>query len=77
MIGTDMSDAADSLLNKLKEFAGSLEPEERELFAALIAPGVAAAHGDVEGFDVGWSITAMPDSLADAITDRDLRIEGW
>ncbi len=72
-----MSDAADRLLSKLREFAESLDGEERELLAALIAPGVAAAHGDVEGFDFGWSISALPDNLADAISDRNLRIEGW
>ncbi len=73
-----MSDAADRLLDKLKEFAAALDAEERALLAALLAPGVASAHEEepeVEGF--AWRPGALPDHLADTIRSRDLRVEGW
>ncbi len=48
---TDQEIAA-SLLHKLGEFTQALGPGERELFAALIGPGIAEAMGgaEVEGF---------------------------
>ena len=52
-------EAAERLLSKLRAFvAEQLDEEERALFAALVAPGVARAYGEpeVEGFGVaGWS----------------------
>jgi hypothetical protein len=46
---------ATSLLDKVGDFARTLDPEERELFAALIGPGVARALGaaEVEMFSAG------------------------
>jgi hypothetical protein len=43
---------AESLLTKLRDFAGTLDDDERELFAVLVGPGVMKAVGntDVEGF---------------------------
>lgn len=80
-------DAADRLLDKLRTFAAELDPEERVLLAALLAPGIDAAWspspddggGDVEvaGFTVSWSPRALPAHLVAAIRDRELRIEGW
>lgn len=44
-----------SLLHKLGDFTRTLGPSERELFAALIGPGVENAIGrdEVEGFAAG------------------------
>lgn len=39
---------ARTLLIKLREFAIALEPDERELFAVLVGPGVAQALGGSE-----------------------------
>jgi hypothetical protein len=41
-------DAARTLLIKLREFALGLDPNERELFAVLVGPGVAQALGTSE-----------------------------
>jgi len=59
---------AASLLRKLGEFSGLLDPGERELFAALIGPGVAWAIGSVEvaGFA---SQTQESDRLARALAE--------
>jgi hypothetical protein len=47
--------SAQTLLNKLRSFVEALDPDERELFAALIGPGIARAldGDDVEGFALG------------------------
>lgn len=73
-----MSTAAD-FLEKMRAFAEGLDPEERALLAALIAPGVDAAWGEseVSGFGMEWNPSLLPNHLADAIRDRNLRIEGW
>jgi hypothetical protein len=81
MAGTN--DSAQRLLDKLKAFAESLDDEERAVLAALVAPAVALAYSepDVEGYDfgggVGWRPEALPESLAEAVRGRDLRIVGW
>jgi hypothetical protein len=42
-------DAAAALLAKIRDFvARELDEEERMLFAALLAPGVAQAYGETE-----------------------------
>lgn len=73
------SGAAHLLIDKLKSFAETLEDDERQLLAALLAPGIDAAWGDpeVNGFSADWSPTALSDHLASAIRDRNLRVEGW
>ena len=73
--------AADTLLAKIRTFvADQLTDEEAALFAAPVAPGVAQAYqdGEVTGFgsDVDWRPAALPDSLAEAVRDRAIRIEG-
>lgn len=75
-----MEDVAERLLEKVRSFAESLEEQERPLFAALIAPGVAAAWADedeVEGFGVAWTSTQVQQHLHQAIRTRNLRVEGW
>lgn len=72
--------AADSMLEKVREFIQTLEPEERSMFAALIAPGVAAAWSpddDVEGFGAVWSGSRVQEHLREAIRQRDLRVSGY
>ncbi len=70
---------ADSLLDKLRTFADGLEPGERRLLAALLAPGVDAAWDDSEvaGFDAGWTAERLPQHLVARVRARRLRIEGW
>jgi hypothetical protein len=81
--------SASSLLEKLRMFAATLEPRERQLLAALLAPGVEAAWDDapletansegdeVTGFGVRWHVDRLPEHLSREIRGRSLRIEGW
>lgn len=75
---TDGVDAAERLLAKVRLFASSLEADERELFAALLGPGVALAHRDDEvvGFANTWEPRRLPAHLADVIRDHDVQITG-
>ncbi len=74
--------AAQRLLAKIRTFVSEqLSDDEAALFAALVAPGVARAYqddGDVQGFgsDVDWRPGALPDSLAEAVRDGGVRVEG-
>ena len=73
--------AADRLLAKVRVFvADELTEEEAVFFAALIAPGVALAYrgeGDpAAGSDGEWCPRALPDSLADAVRNHAIRVEG-
>lgn len=71
--------AADRLLDKLRRLATeSLDDEERALFAALIAPAIAAAYGEaeVQGFDSMAVATVLPNALTDAIRGREISIQG-
>ena len=76
--------AAQRLLAKIRTFvADQLTDDEAVLFAALVAPGVARAYQDdggneVQGFgsDVDWRPGALPDSLAEAVRDGGIRVEG-
>lgn len=77
---SDPTGAAARLIDKLREFADQLDADERRALVALLAPGVDAAwteEPEVSGFDSGWSPEQLPEHLAAAIRQRDLRIEGW
>jgi hypothetical protein len=71
---------ADRLMDKLRAFVShELSDDERTLFAALIAPGVAQAYveEEVQGFAMtDWSPSALPSALAEAIRLRGIRVEG-
>jgi hypothetical protein len=73
-------DAVRSLLEKLRAFiANELDDQERALFAALLAPGVAQAYeGDeVEAFGLTiWSPGTLPEALASALRESGVRVEG-
>lgn len=76
----DTSLPASSLIDKIRDFALTLDPQERQLLAALLAPGINAAWeepAEVTGFSVDWSADQLPDHLRSTIRDRSLRIEGW
>ena len=76
----DPAAAGGRLIDKLRDFAGGLDDEERRLLAALLAPGIDAAWkepAEVSGFGLEWSPDTLPTHLADAIRNRDLRVEGW
>jgi hypothetical protein len=71
---------AQSLIDKLRDFAASLDDQERQLLAALLAPGINAAWNDgdeVTGFAVDWTPDRLPDHLSSVIRSRSLRVEGW
>lgn len=73
-----MEDAAERMLRKLRLFvSGELDAEERELLAALLAPGIlAATEDDVVAFDMmAWSPAALPKSLAAALERQHIRVE--
>lgn len=72
---------ADRLLEKIRRFVRTeLDDEERGLFAALLAPGVALAHepeDEVTGFSVtDWRPTALPDTLGETLRRGGVRVEG-
>ncbi len=76
----DLGTAAHGLIDKLRDFATGLGPEERQLLAALLAPGIDAAWGEpaeVSGFSADWTPNALSTHLGDAIRDRNLHVEGW
>ena len=79
MENPDFDRAAERMLEKVRHFASSLDAEERALFAALLAPGVAAAwveDDEVEGFGTVWSTTRVQRHLHEAVRKGSLRIEG-
>jgi hypothetical protein len=69
-----MEDAAERLLGKLRVFVSAeLDPDERALFATLLAPGiVAATEEDVVAFDM---TAALPQSLVLALQRQGVRVE--
>lgn len=76
-----MDDAASRLVGKIRVFVrDELDDEERALFAALLAPGVAMAYEETEvaGFSmVDWSDADLPEALSRALRDAGLRVTGW
>ncbi len=74
----DVNSAA-GLLEKLRAFASGLSDHERELLAALLAPGIDAAWQDesaVAGYtDDDWSPDRLPAHLASVIRDEQIRVE--
>jgi hypothetical protein len=80
------TEAAQRLLDKLASFvANDLNDEERDLFAKLLAPGVALAYQtppllDVTvpggAIDVEWRPSALPEALAQALRERGVRVVG-
>jgi hypothetical protein len=75
-------DAAERLLAKIRRFViHELESDERVMFGALIAPGVAKVWADeeVQGFGyeaAGWSPDALPRALREALRNGGVRVEG-
>jgi hypothetical protein len=74
------SDAAHRLLAKLRQFVErELDEEERALFGALVAPGVAKAYteSEVEGFTLtSWGPEALPEALTAALREQGVRLVG-
>lgn len=78
---TGTAAAANGLLAKIRTFvADQLTEEEAALFAALVAPGVVRAYEDSEATasdsDGEWCPHALPDSLAEAVRNGAIRVEG-
>jgi hypothetical protein len=75
-----MDDPAQSLMQKIRQFAAGLDDEERAHFAALIAPGIARAYQpepEVEGFGLtSWLPSRLPTRLEEAVRDQAIRVEG-
>lgn len=80
----DQQVAAGRVLDKLRSFSQELDDLERATLAALLAPGIAMAYSsdsddDVAGDDVAgfglveWMPEHLPDALARAVRDRELR----
>ena len=73
------SDAAERLLAKVRAFTATLDAAERELFAALVGPGVALAHrdeDDVEGFASTWEPRRLPEHLGAMLRTHEVRVVG-
>lgn len=74
----DDTDVAASVLGKVRALAAGLDPAERRVLAALLAPGVAAAWADepeVAGFV--WRPGDLAEHLATAVRAEGLHIVGW
>ena len=66
-------------MHKLRGFIGSLDDDERQAFAALLAPGVHEAWtepSEVEGF-VDWRPSSLPEHLTEAVRNSGIQISGW
>jgi hypothetical protein len=80
--GVTESDASDRLIEKIRWFAREhLDEEERALFGALLAPGIAAAYRDasteVEGFVLtDWAPGSIPEDLARRLREKGVRVSG-
>ena len=74
------AEEAERLLAKIRAFvATELDEEERKLFAALIAPGIAQAYStpEVAGFDEEpWSRASLPEALSAALKSAGVRVLG-
>jgi hypothetical protein len=73
---TSEPELAAQVLGKLRGFVESLEPGEREVLAALLAPGVAQAYApdaDVTGFGT-WIPGRLPETLAEQVRNQHWRI---
>ncbi len=76
------SDASARLIEKIRWFVGDqLDDQERALFGALLAPGIAAAYEDasteVEGFSLmDWAPARIPEQLARTVREKGIRISG-
>lgn len=72
------NDRAQSLLDKVRAFSEGLEPDERELFAVLIGPGVEALANDdeVSGFaqQARWEPGSLRSQLAGAVSNAEWRL---
>ncbi len=72
--------AAVRLIEKLRAFNATLEPDERVLLGVLIAPGVVRAYDaipEVTGFAiVEWSPDALASSLGSAMRDAGVSVSG-
>jgi hypothetical protein len=70
------------LIEKIRRFVREqLDDNERVLFAALVAPGIAAAYQDasreVEGFvTTEWAPTRIPADLARGLRETGVRVIG-
>ena len=72
---------AAGVLEKLRAFITTLDPDERALLAALLAPGVANAFSepDVVGFTAeeipaDWAPNRLPEALAEQIRQQGFTI---
>ena len=66
------------LLDKLREFiAEQLDPEERAVLAALLAPAVASALGEGEVAGFGFTDLPRPPEVLAAVLERQgIRVVG-
>jgi hypothetical protein len=75
-------DASDRLVEKIRWFVRDhLDEQERVLFGALLAPGIAAAYQDasteVEGFLMtDWAPGTIPEDLARRLREKGIRVSG-
>jgi len=74
------NNTAAAMLAKVRDFvARDLNEEERQLFAALLAPGVALAseESEVGGFAmVDWPADNFPDALGRALRQAGISVTG-
>ena len=72
------AEVVERLLAKLRRFnASELDEDERAVFAALLAPAVAAAYGaaEVSGFGI-TELAPLPEVLAEVLGRARIRVVG-
>ncbi|HEX6477025.1 MAG TPA: hypothetical protein VF005_07095 [Acidimicrobiales bacterium] len=76
------AEASVRLIGKIRRFVHEeLDEEERVLFGALVAPGIAAAYknasSEVEGFVLtDWATGSIPADLARGLREEGIRVIG-
>jgi len=70
-----MTSTADRLMAKLKEFAGTLDPEELAALEALLAPAISWANDDVAGFAAPPGLIGLPAELVEGIQAAGLVVD--
>jgi len=76
-VEADSVEIAGRLLARLQAFVQDLEPDQRALLAALLAPGVSQAYErpEVAGFGQSWSPAPLPASLIQALQRHPIEFE--
>ena len=69
--------ASERMLAKLRTFMSALDPDERDVLAALLAPGIALAHRGEAGGPGGPGPSGEPGDVEAEVLGFGVREVGW